>query len=142
MLSRLQISWQTRCLPLTACAVAARGEAARELARRTLARDDEELAKLNGVAGEGLLILFSEANVLPWADGALYLGRDEQAPSLLLPTTIAPDMPLALFERALRVRFAQLPLPLAVLPQWNLVLPCGTAQSVARRKLEKQLENF
>jgi hypothetical protein len=142
MLSLLQISWQNRSLPLTACAVAARGEAARELARRALVRDDEELAKLNGAAGEGLLILFGETNILPWADGALYLGRDEQAPSLLLPTTIVPDMPLALFERALRMRFAQLPLPLAVLPQWNLVLPCGTAQGVARHKLEKQLGTF
>lgn len=136
----LQIAWQTRLAPLAACAVAARGEVARELAQRALTRDDEELAKLHGVAGQGIVILLGESEFLPWADGALYLGRESEALSLLLPTTMMPNVPLALVERAMRARFATLPLPLAVLPQWNLVLPCGTAQSVVRAQLEKFAE--
>ncbi len=136
----LQINWQTRAVPLTACAVVARDETARVLARRLLGRNDDFLSSLAGVAGENLLIILGEAEVLPWADGALYLGREAEAPSLLLPTTLAPAVPLLLLERALRSRFAQLPLPLAVLPQWNLVLPCGAAQSAVRRELEKFME--
>lgn len=136
----LQINWQTRAVPLTACATLARGDVGRVLARRLLAQDDEFLSPLTGVSGENVLILLGAANVLPWADGALYLGRDAQAPSLLLPTTLAPDVPLPLLERALRLSFAHLPLPLAVLPQWNLILPCGAAQSIARRELEKFME--
>lgn len=111
-----------------------------ELARRLLARDDENLAKLSGIAGDNILLIFGEAEALPWADGALYLGREAEASSLFLPTTLAPDAPVLLLERAWRARFAQLSLPLAVVPQWNLILPCGAAQSIARRELEKFVE--
>ena len=138
--SLLQINWHAREIPLSPCAVATRDEATHILARRLLLRDDEFLSKFKGVAGEKILIILGEAGVLPWADGALYLGRDSDAPSLLLPTTLAPDVPLALLERALRLRFADSPLPLAVLPQWNLILPCGAAQIIARRELEKFVE--
>jgi hypothetical protein len=140
--SLLQIIWQNRAFPLVHCAVVARGEAARVLARRLLTRDDESLSSLSGVAGENLLLVLGEANNLPWANGALYLGRDVEAPSLFLPTTLAPDVPISLFERALQARFAQLALPLAVLPQWNLILPCGAAQMIARRELEKFVGAF
>lgn len=135
-------NWQPRFRPLQAGAVAARGEAAHDLARRLLARDDEYLAKLSGVAGAQLLILLGESEALPWADGAIYLGHEPSTAALWMPTTLAPDVPLPLFERALRVRFSQLALPLAVLPQWNLVLPLGAAHTIARGQLESFVKEF
>jgi hypothetical protein len=114
----LPLPWGPRAEPLDPVGVAARGKAARVLAERLLARDDEALARLHGVAGEDLLVVLGEAPELPWADGATYLGRDPRAPSLLLPTTRQPSVPLPLLERALIARAQRVPNappPLAVL---------------------------
>ncbi|MCB9564908.1 MAG: hypothetical protein H6708_31365 [Kofleriaceae bacterium] len=51
-----------------------------------------------------MLAVVGDAARLPWVDGVAYLGRDLAAPSLLVPTTLAPDAPPALVERALRAR--------------------------------------
>lgn len=70
------------------------------LARRVLAEDDARLANWEGVAGRGLLVLLGASALLPWVDGAVYLGRDAAAPSLLLPCALAPDVAASLLERA------------------------------------------
>lgn len=135
----LSLNWQPRVSPLPAGAVAARGLAARELARRVLARPDDALTQLTGAAGAGYLVLLGEMDALPWADGAVYLAHESMTPALWLPTTLTTVTPLALLERALRARFPALEPPFAVLPQWNLVLPVGAAQSLSRRQLEEFL---
>src|SRR2546421_12248969 len=96
----IRVTWRSRQSPLTPVAVAAQGEAARLLAGRLLARDDADLARLQGVAGPGLLVISGEEGALPWVDGAIYLGRDTEASALLLPTTLEPSVPLPLLERA------------------------------------------
>src|SRR5262249_44270651 len=68
-------SFRPRAVPLEPRAVAALGQAAVSLADRLLALHDEALEKLSGVAGRALLIAIGEPNMLPWADGVLYLGR-------------------------------------------------------------------
>jgi len=45
-------------------------------------------------------MLFGDSAALPWVDGAVYLGRDPEAPRLLVPATLTPDVPIALLERA------------------------------------------
>jgi len=114
--------------------LAVRGEAARRLARRLLSRDDEALSRLSGVATQDLLVLLGEADELPWVDGAVYLGRDAGAPSLLLPATREPSAPLPLVERALldRARPAGISPPYAV-----LVDPPLLASTLAARPLER-----
>jgi hypothetical protein len=72
------------------------------------------------LAGDDLLLLVGPGEALPWADGALYLGRDPAAPALLLPTMLAPSVPLELLERALRRRLAASG-PLALLPRAGAV---------------------
>lgn len=146
----ISVAWHPRPSPLEACAVAASGVAARTLALRCLARDDEQLAALRGVSvGRDGLILLGDFGVLPWADGALYLGRDDQAPSLLLPTTLQPDAPLALFERTLLHQLqtapqpdnanAQTP-PLAVWPSQNAVVSLSQARPLDRARLQTWLD--
>src|SRR5262249_18847627 len=80
----MSLSWGPRAVPLAPCAVYAEGEAARALVRRLLARTDEELARLRGVAAASLVLILGED--LPWVDGARYLGADPLALALLLPT--------------------------------------------------------
>ncbi len=139
-LSRIKIDWQPRATPLAPLAVAARGSAARALAHRLIACDDEALLQLKGAAGLDTLIILGDEESLPWADGVIYLGRDELAPSLLLPTTRQPSLPVQLFERALRRRFNQS--PLAVLIDPAMVIPVSAVRPVARESLLRWMETI
>lgn len=119
----LAVAWMPRRIPLAPVALVARGAVATALADRLLSRSDEQLAELAGVQAPGLLIVSSDdPALLPWAEGAIYLGRDAAGPSLLLPTTYAPSVPAPLLERAMRVRFGEQAVPLAVLPDGETVV--------------------
>jgi hypothetical protein len=104
------------------------------LARRALGAGDAQLGAWHGGAGPGRLILLGDTESLPWVDGAVYLGRDAAAPSLLLPCALAPDVAPALLERAL-VAHAAAGTPLAVLPRSGQLVPVGAARPVARETL-------
>ena len=132
--SLIRVTWQLRDEPLGATAVAGFGRVALALGRRLLDLGEESLARLKGVAGSELLILTGDQESLPWVDGALYLGRDPAAPSLLIPTTVKPGIPIALLERVLLKRFEHKS-PLAVLPDLQLVAPLDVARELARESL-------
>jgi hypothetical protein len=132
-------------VPLDPVGVAARGEAARALAKRLLARwdrDEDALSRLSGVAGPGLIILVGDAQALPWVEGAAYLGRDAHAPSLLLPTNREPTLPLPLLERALLIRATRLHTepPLAVLLDPPLLASTLEARPLIRSQIQAWLE--
>jgi hypothetical protein len=136
------IAWRPRSAPLEPVGMAARGEAARALARRLLARSDEDLARLTGVAGQDLILLLGDSALLPWVEGAAYLGRDARAPSLLLPTNREPTVPLPLVERALVIRAGHLKAepPLAVLLDPPLLASVLEARPLVRRRLQVLLQ--
>jgi len=131
--------WTPRDVPLTPVAVAARGSAARQLAYRLLALDEAGLARLQGVSGADVLLILGEQEALPWAPGVVYLGRDPEAPALLLPTTHAVSVPAALLERALLAHFRQVAPPLAVLPELRQVISGNQARPVCRELLREWL---
>ena len=135
MSASVPIRWTPRADPLPALAVAGVGPVALALLRRVLAEDDAGLARWRGVAGSGVLVLLGDAASLPWVEGVVYLGRELQAPSLLLPCTLAPDVPLALLERAFSSRYRGMT-PLAVLPRSGHLVPVGAAQPLFREALE------
>jgi MoxR-vWA-beta-propeller ternary system protein len=135
----LPVAWRAREEPLVPVAVAARGLAASALASRMLARDDETLGRWLGVAAPSLLLVLGEGAELPWADGVLYLGRDPEAPALLLPTTLQADVPAALLQQALLRRGAGLAPPLAVLLDPAELVPAGPARPVLRAELARWL---
>lgn len=80
------------------------------------------------------MIAIGEEKLLVWVDGVIYLGRDEAAPSLLLPTTLEPDVPPALFERALLKRLHHAA-PIAVLPAQQIVTSVSSARPISRQTL-------
>ncbi|HLL85062.1 MAG TPA: hypothetical protein VK420_20505 [Longimicrobium sp.] len=135
----LPLGWGPREPPLRPAGVVARGMVARALARRLLAREDAELGRLHGAGGPGVLVLLGDADALPWEDGVTYLGRDADAPALLLPSNRAPDVPVALLERALLAR-ARAEGPLAVLLDPPGLVPLGGARAVVRARLEAWLQ--
>lgn len=103
-MTSLPVRWRPRAVPLTACGVIARGEAARALGRQLARWSDLRLAAVRGCAGGDALVLLGEESALPWIDGASYLGRDPGVPGWLVPTSVAPDAPMPIFAEALARR--------------------------------------
>jgi hypothetical protein len=130
--------------PLAPSAVLGVGEAARSLFRRLRELPDERLLRLRAARSEVALLVCGDASELPWADGVVYLARDADAPSLLLPTTLTVEQPVALLERALEKRLKSE--PQAGPPPWAvcfspwLVLSAGSARPVVRAKLRDSFE--
>jgi hypothetical protein len=122
-------------------AVVAEGEAARRLALRVLTCPDGTMARLSGVAGRGLLVLLGAEADLPWVDGVRYLGRDPEAPALLLPTALALTAPLLLVERALLGAAKDAAPPYAVLLEPLRLVPLGGARSLERARLGAWLKS-
>ena len=137
--TRIPVRWTPRDVPLDARAVVAAGPAAKALGRRLSEFDDLVLSTLAAVAGNNLIVVLGEAGALPWADGVVYLGRHESAPDLLLPTTLAPTVPAAVLEVAIRKLVHKASL-VAVLPLPARLIPCGAARSIDRAVLAAWLE--
>lgn len=133
----MNTSWKARVEPLEVVAVAAMGGVARELARRLLKRDEDELRRLRGVTWPDGLALEGAFNELPWADGAMYFGR---VGGFLLPSNLEPDVPFELWTRALRQSLGdKLAPPMLVLPGVHVVVSLAEARAVKRAKLEAWL---
>jgi hypothetical protein len=140
----IALTWRPRTTPLDPLGLAVRGGAARALAQRLLARDDAALGRLSGVVSPGLLVVLGEAADLPWVDGAVYLGRDADAPSLFLPTSREPTAPLPLVERALlaRARTSGTSPPYAVLIDPPLLASTQAARPIERPVLQAWLDRI
>jgi len=137
MTAGVGVSWLPRSEPLAPCACIARGTAARALADTLLAWEPARLDRIKACAGDGVLVVLGEGPDLPWLDGITYLGRDDAAPHLLMPTSRRPDVPVDLFARALAARVRGT--PGAVLPDpagGILWVPVAAAGPIERASLE------
>lgn len=141
ILPQIGIRWRQRETALTPVGVAAVGGPARALARRLL-RDDLPLPidRLRGAAADHALVVLGEAADLPWVDGAVYLGKDVKAGSLLVPTNVAPSVPMDALERALAGRFADIAAPVVVLPADGLVFSAAASLPLSREKIARWLK--
>jgi hypothetical protein len=121
-------------------AVAGLGPAAQALAARLMLLNDDQLAKLRGCAGRGIVAVLGEAKDLPWGDGVTYLGRDPDAPRLLIPTMLRPSVAMDVFERAIARRAAALSGPWAVLANPLRLFSVADAAILSRGHLIRWLE--
>lgn len=129
-----------RAQPLPPRAVVGLDRVSAALARRLLARPDEELRQLRVLVSPALLVALAPAELLPWVDGALYLGSDDRAPALLMPTTQEPTLHPQLIERALRRLDGAQTGQLAVLPSQGKVVSLRLAAPPSRARLQAWLE--
>ncbi|MCB9589606.1 MAG: hypothetical protein H6718_29600 [Polyangiaceae bacterium] len=96
-----------RQAPLEPLAVMASGPTVAVLLEQLLTWPEQSqtgercLADLRAARTADTLFLLGETRSLPWVDGVRYLGRDVEAPDLLLPTDAEPALPLAWFRAAL-----------------------------------------
>lgn len=121
-------------------AVAGFGDVAKDLARKLLTLDDTKWPSLKGVATSHVIVLLGEAVSLPWVDGVGYLGSDERAPHLLLPTNREPNVPLDLLQQALIER-SPFPPPLALIETRNTVVSLAQARELCRDALSSWLSS-
>jgi hypothetical protein len=133
-----EINWHFREEPRVPAAVVASGEAAKELARKLLASEYTKWASWKGVATSDAIVLLGEAESLPWVDGVAYLGSDERAPHLLLPTNREPNVPVDLLQQAL-IEQSPFPPPLAFIESTNMVVSLSQARELSRDVLESWL---
>jgi hypothetical protein len=121
-------------------AVVGFGDVAKGLARKLLTSDDAKWPSLKGVATSHGIVLVGEAESLPWVDGVSYLGSDERAPHLLLPTNREPNVPLDLLQQAL-VERSPFPPPLALIETPNIVVSLAQARELSRDLLRSWLSS-
>jgi hypothetical protein len=131
-----KIEWRNRSDALEPSATIAFEDAAISLAEKLLTLDDENLRGLQAVGAKKMILLVGDKDNLPWANGAVYLGRDSQIPACLLPTTIEPKLPPDLFGRIIETSFKRFA-PFAVLP--GKIIPFGRAKNLSRAVLEMWL---
>jgi hypothetical protein len=134
------LAWTARRYPLEPLAAVAHGAPALALAARLLARGDEELARLRGLAGADFLLVAGESGDLPWVDGVAYLGRDPDAPALLVPTALAPNAPVRLLERAFTRQRSSGGAPFAITVAPPACIPAGGARPIERARLAAWIE--
>jgi hypothetical protein len=140
-LPQIRIRWLQRETALTPVGVAAVGDRARALARRLLRGDlDTSMEHLRGAATDDALVLLGRATDLPWVNGAIYLGKDSRAGSLLVPTNMIPSVPIDALERSLAGRFANISPPIVVLPAHGLVFSAAPALPLGKDHLTRWLE--
>ncbi len=111
---KIPLTWSLREVPLVTRGLYAQGGAARRVARLVLERSPEGLCV---VAGEDCLILLGPSDLLPWADGVVYLGQEPDAPGLWMPTTCVCDLHPVLVRQMLEPKHG---LPLLCLPAQGL----------------------
>jgi len=124
---------------LEPAAVVGLGPVARRLGERLLKCTDAQLGHWKGLTATGLLIVLGAD--LPWVDGVEYLGRDLEAPRLLLPTALRPSIGVELFERAIVRRAVELSPPLAVVWSSPTIVSVASALAIRRERLQRWLES-
>ncbi len=120
--------WVAREPPLPPAAVVALGAVAVALLDHVAAAvTDPAAPRWTGIwSPEGWLVLIGDD--LPWADGVVYVGRDREAPGLLLPTRRRPGTPVDLVASALLRRFRPEQWPVVMLEAPAVLLPLGAAR--------------
>jgi hypothetical protein len=131
----LEPTWIERAAPLTPAGLVAPIGVVPALRARLLARDDEALARLRGVATASEWIVIGPEGELPWIDGLTYIGRDPEAPALWVPTYLALTPPAPLVERAIRARFGEP--PFVVIGSPMRVVSMGAARPLDRGTMER-----
>jgi hypothetical protein len=116
----------------------ASGETAKELAKKLLASDYTRWASWRAVATPNTIVLLGEGESLPWVDGVSYLGSDDRAPHLLLPTNREPSVPSDLLQQAL-IEQSPFPPPLAFIETRNIVVSLSQARELSRDMLKSWL---
>lgn len=102
-MTRLAVSWRPIEPPRAPVAVLAEGVVANGLAESAARRLATGL-DLRVAVGSGALLVLADPEALPWAAGVTYLGREQ---GLLLPTTLAPTVPVDLLDAAVRQLLAR-----------------------------------
>ena len=143
---RTPIEFVARENALAPAAVVAEGAVAHALASRLLAMREEARAQLRGVSTPDMLVVLGASGALPWVDGVVYLGREEHAPRVLVPTTQRAIVAAELVQRALLAQAlrqsAQHAGPWAVLlAPWRLV-SLAEARTLDATRLQAWLEAY
>ena len=135
----MNLSWQKRGEHPEPRAAVGIGLAGRRLCRRLQELPDEELSAHAATANRDVLIVIASAERLPWVPDVAYAAPATEAPSLWLPTTLQPEVPLDLLARAaLKRSGGRSPVLLWPDPAW--LIPLDRQLPVTRGLLKRLYE--
>ncbi len=106
--------------------------------QRLLELDSERLSSLRGSYFKSGIILLGNEEHLPWIPSAIYLGQDESASQLLVPTHLSPSLPIDWVHRAIQRKFGSG--QYAIDPANHNVYNVVGALNVSIKKLQELLE--
>lgn len=127
----MKLEWQPRDTALEAAGAVAQGKVGRRLLARLRAQAEDTLVGLSVVATRDMLMVLGRSEQLPWVDGVRYCAPEPAAPSLWLPTVVAPTLSPDLLQAALANRLKRAPLLLWNEPEQILPLDCPLALSMS-----------
>jgi hypothetical protein len=102
----MHLEWRPRVVPLTPCGAFAQATAVPALAQAMRALPTLQQARLTVVEHAAALLVLGAADDLPWSEGVRYVGCEDTAAQLLLPTLMQPNWPLDVLARACARRAA------------------------------------
>ena len=105
-----QWQWVCRSPALVPCAAVGWGRAAALLYDRLLHIDVEGQTRVQVAIGSDVIVVLGEVADLPWVEGIAYAAPSPDAPSLWLPTVLAPDIPADLLAQRFIRRYGRQPL--------------------------------
>lgn len=94
------LQWERRHEALAPAGLVTAGAVTRRLLAQLKPASDEALQRLTVVATRDLMVLLGATGDLPWIDGARYCAPAPGAPTLWLPTTVAPALPPDLLRQS------------------------------------------
>ncbi len=133
-----QTKWCMRQVPLAPQGMIIHTAQRQSALNKLLLIGDEQLYQLRGVASAQHLVILGNEQALPWIPGAIYLGQDQEAQHLWLPTHLKPNISLELFDRA--ITLAHGIGQYVIDPYRKALLPTRDALTLNRKRLQEVME--
>jgi hypothetical protein len=101
------LCWHSRKAPLEPSGMLITSDIRVSAVKILLALGTERLSLLRGSFDEHVIVLLGEKVQLPWIPGCVYVGKEDCAPNLYIPTSLKPNLPLDWLEHAIHRKYGQ-----------------------------------
>lgn len=132
--------WQPADRSIRPAAAIGWDDIAEALLEYLLVLDERFYSQLQVTLSDRALIVFGQAEILPWIDGIHYASPCDKFPTLWLPTHSKPSVSIELVSRALGYHYGSA--PLLLWPEPAAVIPLDRRFSINRNLLETMPRNW
>lgn len=128
-MSYCDITWHQRPVPLVSGGMLIPAKFKSQLYQYLEQITAKQRNNLRASCDSNVILLLGEQHNLPWLPESLYLGKDERAPHLWLPTHVEPSVPIDLLDKAIAAQFGEKQFALS--PENKQLIAMDTLSSLA-----------